>query len=453
MSEPAVRFRTLILAGVVSLLASCSVTEPEALGSAFLPVPDDPLVHFLVLVKTGSAHDPSGKDGLCLMTWELLVNGGTRTSTAAEVAARLGRLEARISVTVDKEASAFGAEVSRDNLNAFYAIFRDLLLSPGFRAEDLDLLKADRVLRFEVPSDEGDVRAFSRAALDRLIYEGHPYGRPSAEAAGTIADITPVDARVFYAQHFVRGNIIVGLAGGYPSDFPDRVLADFKRLPGGFTPPLKLPAPHQPAGPEVLIAEMPGAGTAVSMGNPLDPGMKPEDAAALRIAAVDLGQDPEISLSPDRFRRQRIFPVPLAVDEGSDPVGAIAASLGSFRAMVDAGIPDDRFELDRKSLFNEAQRAAGKAGDRLRARAAALSPAEESEDRSRELEILVDMKRTDAGRAARKYLDPGRIRIAVVTGDAESARRVLAAAVQGANIRVYPATEIFKPAPRAKDKE
>ena len=281
MSERAVRFRALVLAGAFSLLVSCSVTEPGTLGSVFLPVPDDPLVHFFVLVKAGSANDPSGKDGLCLMTCELLANGGTQTSTAAEIAARLGRLEAKISVTVDKEASAFGAEVSRDNLNAFYAIFKDLLLSPGFQAEDLDPLKADRVLRFEYPSDEEDVRAFSRAALDRLIYEGHPYGRPSAEAAGTIPDITPVDARVFYAQHFVRGNIIVGLAGGYPPDFPDRILADFNRLPGGFTPSLKLPAPHRPAGPEILIVDMPRAGTAVSLGEPLDPGMTPEEAAAL----------------------------------------------------------------------------------------------------------------------------------------------------------------------------
>ncbi len=453
MSEPSVRFRDLVLAGVLSLLASCSGTEPDALGSAFLPAPNDPLVHFLVLVKTGSVHDPSGKDGLCLMTWELLANGGTQTSTAAEVAARLGRLGARISVTVDKEASAFSAEVSRDDLNAFYATFKDLLLSPGFRAEDLDPLKADRILRFEYPSDEGDVRAFSRAALDRLIYEGRPFGRPSAEAAGAIPEITPVDARVFYAQHFVKGNIVIGLAGGYPSGFPDRVLTDFNRLPGGFTPSLKLPAPQRPAGPEILIVEMPGAVTAVSMGNPLDPGMTPQDAAALRIAAVDLGADPKISLSPDRFRRQRIFPVPLAAGEGLDPVAAIAASLDSFRAMVSGGIPDDRFELTRKSLFDETQLAAGHAGDRLRVRAAALAPAEESEDLARELEILVDMKRADVDRAARKYLDPGSIRIAVVTGDAESARRVLAAAVPGANIRVSPAAEVFKPSPRLKDEE
>lgn len=453
MSEPAVRFRALVLAGAVSFLASCSVTEPDTLGSVFLPVPNDPLVHFLVLVKTGSVHDPSGKAGLCLMTWELIASGGPQTSTAADVDARLRRLGAKISVTVDKEASAFSAEVSRDNLNAFYAIFKEMLLSPGFQAEDLDPLKADRILRFEYPSEAEDVRAFGRAALDCLIYEGHPYGRPSSEASVTIAGITPVDARVFYAQHFVRGNIVVGLAGGYPADFPDRVLADFGRLPAGFTPSLKLPAPKRPAGPEILIAEMAGAGTAVAIGNPLDPDITAEEAAALRIAAVHLGQDGTVDLTPDRFRRQRIFPVPVAADGGDDPVAAIPAALDSFRALANGGIPEDRFELIRKSLFNEAQLAAGKTGERLRARASALSPGKESEDRARELEILVDLKRADVDQAVRKYLDPGHIRIAVVTGDSDSARRALAAAVPRANIRTLPAAEAFRSAPRPKDKE
>jgi hypothetical protein len=453
MSERAVRFRALVLAGAFSLLASCSVSEPDALGSVFLPVPDDPLVHFFVLVKAGSANDPSGKDGLCLMTWELVANGGTRTSTSADVAARLRRLGAEISLTVDKEASAFSAEVSRDNLNAFYVIFKDLLLSPGFQAEDLDRLKADRVLRFEYPSDAKDVRAFSRGALDRLIYEGHPYGRPASEASASIAGITPVDARVFYAQHFVRGNIVVGLAGGYPPDYPDRVLADFERLPAGFTPALRLPAPERPSGPEILIAEMPGAGTAVAMGDALDPDMTAEEAAALRIATVYLGGVPEIGLTPDRFRRQRIFPVPFPAGGGGDPVAAIPAALEAFRDLASGGIPEDRFELIRKSLFNEAQLAAGKAGERLRARVTALSPGEESEDRARELVVLVDLKRSEVDRTVRKYLDPERVRIAVVTADADAARRALAAAVPGASIRVFPAAEIFNPSPRTKVKE
>ena len=38
----------------------------------------------------------------------------------------------------------------------------------------------------------------------------------------------------FYAAHFTRDNVIIGLAGGMPAGFADRVKADFaKNLPAG----------------------------------------------------------------------------------------------------------------------------------------------------------------------------------------------------------------------------
>jgi len=439
----------LVLALIV--LAACSVTEPDTLGSVFISAPDDPLVHFRILVKVGSANDPSGKDGLCRMTWDLLAHGGTRTSSAAEISSRLYPLAASISVTVDKEASAIAADISRENLEAFYAIFKEKLLAPGFAAEDLDLLKADRISRIEDPEDEANLQAFGSAILDRLIYEGHPYGRPSSGSAATIAGLTVADARVFYAQHFVRGNIIIGLAGGYPPDFAERVVADFRLLPAGFTPALRLPAPRRPAGPEVLIAEQPGTAEAAVMGLPLDPDMTEEERAALKIAGVQLGQDPKVGLTPDRFRRQRIFPVPVAAGGEGDPIAAIPAALDALRSLAREGIPEDRFELIRASLLNAARLAAGGAGERLRERLDALPEAGEPGGSERGRVILAGVARSEVERAVRKYLDPERIRIGIVTEDAESARRALAAIVPSAGVRTLLPAEIFRPSPEIKE--
>lgn len=433
------------------VLAACSVTEPDTLGSVFLPAPDDPLVHFRILVKVGSANDPSGKDGLCRMTWDLLANGGTRTSSAAEISARLYPLAAAISVTVDKEAAALSADISRENLEVFYAIFKERLFAPGFAAEDLDLLKADRIRRIENPEDEADLRAFGSAILDRLIFEGHPYGRPSAGSAATVAGLTIADARVFYAQHFVRGNIIIGLAGGYPPEFAERVVADFRLLPAGFTPALRLPAPRRPAGPEVLIAERPDFVEAAVMGVPLDPDMTDEERAALKIAGVHLGQDPKAGLTPDRFLRQRTFAVPIAAGVESGPIAAIPEALDALRSLAREGIPEERFELVRESLLNAARLAAGGMGERLRERVDALPEAGEPGGGEHGRLILAGLKRNEVERAVRKYLDPDRVRIAIVTEDAESVRRAFAAIVPSAGVRVLPPAEIFQPSPEINE--
>ena len=71
----------LILIGSSFFLASCGTkADPNKLSVELLPVADNPLVHIRVLIKIGSANDPSGKEGLCQLAWNMLAGGGTRLS-------------------------------------------------------------------------------------------------------------------------------------------------------------------------------------------------------------------------------------------------------------------------------------------------------------------------------------------------------------------------------------
>ena len=45
--------------------------------------------------------------------------------------------------------------------------------------------------------------------------------------------VTPDDVKAYYAKTYTRANVWVGLAGGYPAGFADRVRADFSKLPEG----------------------------------------------------------------------------------------------------------------------------------------------------------------------------------------------------------------------------
>ena len=69
----------LLAIGASFLLTSCgSQVDPNKLTTELLPVADNPLVHVRVLIRIGSANDPSGKAGLCQLAWNLLADGGTR---------------------------------------------------------------------------------------------------------------------------------------------------------------------------------------------------------------------------------------------------------------------------------------------------------------------------------------------------------------------------------------
>lgn len=59
------------------------------------------------------------------------------------------------------------------------------------------------------------------------MYEGYPYGHNSAGTVESVKSLTLDDAKALYKEHFIQGNITIGLAGGYPSDFPAKVIEDF----------------------------------------------------------------------------------------------------------------------------------------------------------------------------------------------------------------------------------
>ena len=132
----------LIIASAAALMSCGKSSSPDQLSTELLPVPDNPLISFRILTKIGSAEDPTGKDGLCRLTWSLLTDGGTRLRTTEEISKAFFPMAAGVSLSLDKEMAVFSATIHKDNLKAFYAIFKDMLLDPGVRQEDFDRLKA-----------------------------------------------------------------------------------------------------------------------------------------------------------------------------------------------------------------------------------------------------------------------------------------------------------------------
>jgi zinc protease len=88
-----------------------------------------------------------------------------------------------------------------------------------------------------------------------MMYEGHPYCHHQSGTVETPKALTLDEIKTFYKEQFIQGNITIGLAGGYPSDFPAKVMQDFSSLPEGHTPQLSLPEQRMPPGLEIVIAE------------------------------------------------------------------------------------------------------------------------------------------------------------------------------------------------------
>src|SRR5262249_33940476 len=93
-------------------------------------------------------------------------------------------------------------------------------------------------------------------------------------------------------RNYRRGNVVVGVAGGYSDAFLNRATAVFATLPEGKTPKVELPPASAPNGIEVQIVEKPCIATAISMGFPIDVTRADPDFLPLRGATPFLGEHP-----------------------------------------------------------------------------------------------------------------------------------------------------------------
>jgi zinc protease len=263
------------------------------------------------------------------------------------------------------------------------------------------------------------------------------------------------EVKSFYQEHFLQGNIIIGLAGGFSSDFPDRIIQDFSNLPEKETPPLELPPQRQPEGLEICIADKPTPATAISMGFPIPITKAHEDYFPLWIAVSHFGEHRQ-HLShlfqkireergqnygdyaysdhfvqgrgkfpaPNYCRQQQYFSIWIRPFANSNRHFVIRQALRELKILIEEGISQERFELTRTYLLNYTRLYAQTLGERLGWQMD--SHYYGYEDFLAEVqERLPKITLEQVNEAIRKYLNYKNIYIAIITEDAESLKNAL----------------------------
>src|SRR5215471_6390968 len=186
-----------------------------------------PLITFRILFMTGSAFDPPGKEGVAALTAAMLAEGGTRSMSYDQIVQDLYPMASSVNTQVDKEMTVFTGTTHIENLDRYYALFKDMLLDPGFRPEDFKRLRDVATNFLKVSLRESNDEELAKEHLYEIIYAGHPYGHHNAGTLSSLEKLTLDDVRNFYRSHYTAANLVIGLAGGYPKGFEEKVDADF----------------------------------------------------------------------------------------------------------------------------------------------------------------------------------------------------------------------------------
>ncbi len=428
----------------------------ESISTVSLPA-KSPIVNFRILFRTGSMDDPTGKEGLASLTAAMLSKAGTKTMSYNEIVEAMYPLATSLEWQADKEMTVFSGATHVNNLQRYYALIKPIPLNPGFRDEDFTRLKADAINFLKVTLRENNDEELGKEALYNVIYAGHPYGHQNLGTISGLEKITLDDVKRFYRDHFTRANLTIGLAGGFPMDFSATMQRDFAALPAGKSSHQKVFKPALKTGTEIEIIKRETRATAISIGFPISVRRGDKDWLALNLAAAWLGQHRssvahlyqrlrelrglnygdysyieyfprgmyQFEPDPNLGRQQQIFQIWIRPVEPDKAHFALRAALFEFDQLVRDGISQEDFEVTREFMGKFSNILLQTADERLGyALDSKYSGIGEYGDYIRK--GLAKLTRKDVNDAIRRDWKSDRMRIVIVSGQAEQLRDALA---------------------------
>ena len=118
-----------------------SPQSPASVASIARRNADARVVAFRIVFDAGSSDDPVGKEGLTELVAAMTVQSGTRDLTFAQLSKAFYPMAASIDVHVDRDQTVFSADVAASDLQKFYTLLHDVMLTPRLDDESFSRLK------------------------------------------------------------------------------------------------------------------------------------------------------------------------------------------------------------------------------------------------------------------------------------------------------------------------
>ena len=269
---------------------SCTTSEETGLKVVEVKKPGIPVIHFKVIIKSGSMDDPEGKEGLAYFTANLL-RRGTKSFSRDEIEERLDFISAKLDIRTEKEVIVISGTTLKENLDKFYNTFTEVILDPTFSEEEIEKMKRDQINAIEnIKQDDTQLTA---CVFENFLFRGHPYGHLVEGKISSVKSFTRQDAIDFYDKHFVKNNIILGIAGDFNEKIKNAFKTDLSGLEKGELSSDETTFP-QLVGKKVLLIEKEGrAQTQLRIGHPLTLTRKDPDFVPLYLSNTYLGRHRE----------------------------------------------------------------------------------------------------------------------------------------------------------------
>jgi zinc protease len=256
-------------------------TLPNGLEVVLAERPGIPVVNFTLMVDAGYAADQHSTPGTASLTAAML-DQGTETRSALEIAEEASRLGARIGSGANVDVSIVSLSALRQNLDASVELFADVVRNPSFPESDFRRLQQERLAQIQ-REKVTPLQMALRVMPPLLFGSEHAYGQPLT-GSGTedaVAGLERDDLAAFHDTWYRASNATVVVVGDV--SMPElRPILDrhFGAWTAGDMPEKDIEHVAQPTGTEIYLMDRPDSQQSIIFAGQLaPPKANPEEVA------------------------------------------------------------------------------------------------------------------------------------------------------------------------------
>ena len=228
--------------------SSATVRVQLANGLRVIIVPTSrlPLVDFRLVARAGSVNDPARREGVAGLTAELLTQGAGKR-TAKQLADDIEFVGGSLSASAGAEQLVVSCEVLKKDLGVGLELFRDVIVSPVFSAEEFARKKQEAL--GQIASDKSEPSVIAENAMTRWFWGDSPLGHPSIGWESSVKAATRDDVVKFHHDYVTPERSVLVVVGDVDAK---AFMVSLRSAFGGWKPSGAAPA-ADPYGPAAAI--------------------------------------------------------------------------------------------------------------------------------------------------------------------------------------------------------
>jgi len=169
-----------------------------------------PLISIRGSFLAGVPAETDAKAGVTQVSAALLLKG-TKTRSAAEIAAELENRGGSLICQADAHRYMIGAEVMRGDEGVGLSLMSDLLLNATLPAAQLEQVKKRQLAQIQEEKEDPMTVAIRRARAE--IFAGQPFARTALGTEESVKSLTVADCRAMLRASITGGNGVLSIVG------------------------------------------------------------------------------------------------------------------------------------------------------------------------------------------------------------------------------------------------